>query len=341
MHRCLQLAAQGLGTAAPNPIVGAVLVHDDVVIGEGFHQRPGGPHAEVVCLNSVQKERQHLIEDATLYVSLEPCSHHGRTPPCTDLVLKHKIKRVVIGCADPFEKVRGTGIAKLHQGGVEVTQNILDKECVFANRRFFATHIHHRPYIILKWAQTADGFIGTGSAKRLRISNALTNRLVHKWRSEEAAIMVGTNTALFDDPSLTTRHWPNRNPLRIVVDRHLRLPGILKMFNDGLPVWVLTAKQHTSKGNVHYHSVTDTDPHTFAQLLQHQGLQSVLVEGGRALLQSFIDAGLWDECRIITAGDAFAGKGTTAPTGIATNFAQVEQFDNNCIATIYNPTFAF
>lgn len=339
MQRCLQLAAQGQGTAAPNPVVGAVLVHDGLVIGEGFHHHPGGPHAEVVCVASVKKEQRSLIQDATLYVSLEPCSHHGRTPPCTDLILKEGIRKVVVGCTDPNEKVNGKGIAILKSAGVEVLQNVLENECVFANRRFFTIHSLQRPYIILKWAHTADGFIGTGTKERLRISNEAANRLVHKWRSQEAAIMIGTNTAILDNPSLTARHWPGKNPVRIVIDKKLRVPQSLQLFNDGLPTWVVTTEKKEASGLVVYHQIENTNPQTVVSLLQQQNIQSVFVEGGRTLLQSFIDAGLWDECRIITAQQTFTGKGVPAPTGIDATNAQLQHLGNNSIATIYNTNF--
>ncbi|HEY2720248.1 MAG TPA: bifunctional diaminohydroxyphosphoribosylaminopyrimidine deaminase/5-amino-6-(5-phosphoribosylamino)uracil reductase RibD, partial [Chitinophagaceae bacterium] len=224
MHRCLDLARLGAGHVAPNPMVGAVLVHDERIIGEGYHQQYGGPHAEPNCIASVKKEEQHLISESILYVSLEPCAHYGKTPPCADLIIKNKIPRVVIGCFDPFEEVNGKGIEKLKGAGIDVLVGILEHECKKLNKRFFLYYQQHRPYIILKWAQSSNQKIGAGAGNRTYISNEFTNRLVHKWRSEEAAILVGTNTALQDDPELTTRSWIGNNPRRLVMDMDLKLP---------------------------------------------------------------------------------------------------------------------
>ena len=251
MHRCLELAGHGSGYVSPNPMVGAVLVHSGRIIGEGYHQRYGQAHAEVNCIDSVSETDRRLIGESTLYVSLEPCAHFGKTPPCTDLIIKHKIPKCVVGCRDPFKEVDGKGIEKLRAAGVHVEVGVLEKECKELNKRFFTFHTEHRPYIILKWAQTGDGFIAgplnpsaswrrtfedSGETKviqeRLLISNEYSNRLVHKWRSEEASILVGTNTALLDDPELTTRLWTGPSPVRIVLDMNLRLPSSLKMFND-------------------------------------------------------------------------------------------------------------
>src|SRR5258706_4656586 len=247
MYRCLQLAAPGAGYVAPNPMVGAVLVHNGRIIGEGYHQHYGEAHAEVNCIN--QAALSGLIDtipESTLVVSLEPCTHFGKTPPCADLIIKHKIPKVVIGCRDPFGEVNGKGIEKLKAAGIEVEQGVLEKECIDLNKRFFVFHTQHRPYIILKWAETADGFIAPSlpaapsinlwrpmegrieedsTSRRLLISNEYTDRVVHKWRSEEAAILVGTNTVENDNPELTTRLWPGNSPVRLVVDMNLRLPS--------------------------------------------------------------------------------------------------------------------
>ncbi|HVS95811.1 MAG TPA: bifunctional diaminohydroxyphosphoribosylaminopyrimidine deaminase/5-amino-6-(5-phosphoribosylamino)uracil reductase RibD, partial [Puia sp.] len=209
MRRCLQLARLGAGHVAPNPMVGAVLVFEDRVIGEGYHRRYGGPHAEPECIASVAEPDKTLIGRSTLYVSLEPCAHHGKTPPCADLIVRMGISRVVIGCRDPFPEVNGKGIERLRAAGVEVQTGILEDECVRLNKRFFTFHLEDRPFIVLKWAQTARGFIAhsRAGAERLRISNEITDRLVHKWRSEEASILVGPRTAVLDDPALTVRLW--------------------------------------------------------------------------------------------------------------------------------------
>jgi len=323
MQRCLQLACQGSGYVAPNPMVGAVLVHNGNVIGEGFHQNYGWPHAEVNCINSVMEENKPFISQSTLYVSLEPCSHFGRTPPCTDLIIKNKIPRVVIGCSDPFKEVDGKGIEKLGAAGVEVISGILEDECKELNKRFITFHTLHRPYIILKWAQTEDGKIASHptpspsgeGAKRLFISNEYSNRLVHKWRSEEASILVGTNTALLDDPELTTRLWPGPSPVRLVVDTDLKLPSSLKIFNGEVKTIVFNTIKHDEESNPQYYQVTEDVSlvHQIANALYQLKIQSVIVEGGAKLIQSFIDEGIWDEARSVTNSELRVQSGLPAP----------------------------
>jgi diaminohydroxyphosphoribosylaminopyrimidine deaminase/5-amino-6-(5-phosphoribosylamino)uracil reductase len=330
MHRCLQLAKLGEGRVAPNPMVGAVLVHEDRIIGEGYHQVFGQAHAEVNCINSVAEKDIPLIPKATLYVSLEPCAHFGKTPPCADLIIKHRIPKVVIGCRDAFAKVNGKGIEKLEAAGIEVKVGMLEDECLAFNKRFFTFHKERRPYVVLKWAQTGDGKISASTnvdrPSRLLISNEFTNRLVHKWRSEEAAILVGTNTALFDDPELTTRLWPGNNPVRLVTDMNLRLPESLKLWNGNTPTIVFNLHQHTlpfektypgdlKNIGVGYYQVTD-DVSLVQQMLNalyQMNIQSVLVEGGAQLLQSFIDDGSWDEARTISNEHLIIGDGLPAP----------------------------
>jgi diaminohydroxyphosphoribosylaminopyrimidine deaminase/5-amino-6-(5-phosphoribosylamino)uracil reductase len=316
MQRCLQLAKAGAGYVAPNPMVGAVLVHNHRIIGEGYHRLYGGPHAEVNCINSVKEEDRHLVPQSTLYCSLEPCAHFGKTPPCADLIVAQKIPRVVIGCRDPFKQVNGKGVEKLLAAGVEVTLNVLEQEALQLNKRFITFNTQHRPYIILKWAQTANGKIaGDDAGQRLLISNAYTNRLVHKWRSEEAAILVGTNTALFDDPSLTTRLWTGPHPVRLVVDMNLRLPASLQLFNGKVKTIVFNTLQHSVHNNLVYYQVThDVElVHQVVHALYQLKIQSVLVEGGARLLQSFIDEGLWDEIRMITGNETVVAAGLPAP----------------------------
>ncbi len=301
MHRCLQLAQLGSGLTAPNPLVGAVLVYEGQVIGEGYHQQFGGPHAEPNCIDSVKEKNKALIPSSTLYVSLEPCSHFGKTPPCADLIIRHKIPRVVIGCRDPFTEVNGKGIEKLLSTGVQVTVGILEKECRQLNKRFFTFHTKHQPFIILKWAQTANRKIAAGNSDRLLISNEYSNRIVHKWRSEEAAILVGTNTALQDDPLLTNRYWKGPSPIRLVLDRNLRLPSSLQLFHL-YPTVVFNNTRNEQKGTVHYYQLPDDGsvPQQLLKAIYALNIQSVLIEGGPTLLQSFIDEGLWNEARIIT-----------------------------------------
>ena len=315
MQRCIELARQGAGSVAPNPMVGAVLVHNGLIIGEGYHRLYGQAHAEVNCIRSVAPEQQHLLPQSVMYVSLEPCAHWGKTPPCADLIIEKKIPEVVIGCRDPFKEVNGKGIEKLQAAGVKTTVGVLEQACRELNSRFFTFHTQRRPYIILKWAQTADGRMGSGDDARLLISNEYSNRLVHKWRSEEAAILTGTNTALFDDPSLTTRLWKGNNPLRLVVDMDLRLPASLQLFNGKVRTIVFNTLRHEERDNLLYYQVTrDT---SFIDQLTHalyaMNIQSVLVEGGARLLQSFFDAGVWDEARIITNHALHQPAGLPAP----------------------------
>ena len=232
MNRCLQLAELAAGNVSPNPMVGAVLVYEDKIIGEGYHEKYGEAHAEVNYINSVKENQEHFIDKSTLYVSLEPCAHYGKTPPCADLIIKNNIKKVIIGCKDIYKEVAGRGIKKLQDAGVETVTGVLEKACFELNKRFFTFHERYRPYIILKWAQSVNGKTGAKNSDRLLISNDYTNRLVHKWRSEEASILIGTNTALKDNPSLTTRLWQGKNPVRIIIDRELQLPSKLNVFNN-------------------------------------------------------------------------------------------------------------
>lgn len=324
MHRCLQLAALGAGNVAPNPMVGSVLVYEDRVIGEGYHSQYGQAHAEVNCIASVKEKDKPLIPKATLYVSLEPCAHWGKTPPCADLIVANKIPKVVIGCRDPFPQVNGKGIEKLQAAGVEVSLGVLEPECRELNKRFFTFHTKHRPYIFLKWAQSGNQKIGSTKSERVFISNEYSNRLVHKWRSEEAAILVGTNTALNDNPQLGSRHWPGKNPLRLVIDMNLRLPHSLQLFDESITTIVFNKHQHSLpfekitlaelKG-VQYYQVTEDVSlvHQVLNGLYHLGVQSVLIEGGARLLQTFIDEEAWDEARIITNAQLTINDGLPAP----------------------------
>ncbi len=324
IHRCLQLAAAGAGNTAPNPMVGAVLVYQDRIIGEGYHEKNGGPHAEVNCLNSVAAENKSLIPESTIYVSLEPCAHFGKTPPCADLIIKNNIRKVVIGVRDPFPEVDGKGIEKLQRAGIEITTGILEREAREINRRFFRFHQSKRPYIILKWAQTADRIIGDTN-KRLMISGQATNLLVHRWRAEEAAILVGANTALRDDPLLTTRLWPGKNPVRIVLDPQCRLPLDLRVFN-GESETVIFNNSRSDK-NFHGEWIMLSDTADFiselCDNLYLRNIQSVLIEGGADTLNRFIAAGTWDEARTITATKTFAGSGISAP--VQAGFLHIHQ----------------
>jgi diaminohydroxyphosphoribosylaminopyrimidine deaminase/5-amino-6-(5-phosphoribosylamino)uracil reductase len=315
MQRCIQLATLGAGSVAPNPMVGALLVYGNRIIGEGYHQQYGQAHAEVNCINSVAVEDKCLIEKSTLYCSLEPCSHFGKTPPCADLIIQNKIPAVVIGCGDSFQQVDGKGIQKLREAGIKVVTPVLEKEALNLNERFFTFHTHKRPFVILKWAQTANGYIGNNDNSRLLISNEFTNRQVHKWRSEEAAILVGTNTALQDDPTLTTRLWQGNHPVRLVIDKTLRLPQTLHLFDGSVQTIVFNTIQQSEQNHLLYYKIK-SDQSLVAQMMEalyQQDIQSVLVEGGSKLLQSFIDEDYWDEARVITNTNLEIREGIKAP----------------------------
>ena len=297
IFRCIQLARNGAGNVSPNPMVGAVVVYNGKIIGEGYHIHYGKAHAEVNAISSVKDKS--LLKHSTLYVSLEPCSHYGKTPPCADLIIEKQIPRVVVGCKDPFSQVAGRGIDKLVKAGIEVKVGVLEKECKELIKRFTIFHALHRPYILLKWAESADGYIDkirTGG-KPVVLSSPLTSMLTHKKRSEADAIMIGSRTALLDNPSLTVRNWKGKNPIRILIDKHLSLPSKLHLFDQQVKTIVFTAKQKESSQELEYITI-DFSLNILPQIMDHlyrKGIQSVLVEGGAVLLQSFIDLGLWDE----------------------------------------------
>ena len=296
MRRAIQLAKLGLGNTAPNPCVGSVIVHNNIIIGEGFHQKYGTPHAEVNAINSVKPEDRFLLSKSTIYVTLEPCFHYGKTPPCVDLIIKNNLKRVVIGCEDPNPKVAGQSIKKLRNLGIEVRVNVLDKECRAVAKRFMTYFTKKRPYIILKYAQSVDGFIGKKN-EQVWITGQQTKRLVHKWRHEEAAIVIGTNTALIDNPTLTNRLWFGTQPLRLVIDRGGILSSDLNILNNDAPFKVVKSSNLSE----------------LLDILYGLKVSSLIVEGGAALLNSFIEHNLWDEARVFT-GDCLLKDGIKAPT---------------------------
>lgn len=315
MLRCIELAKKGIPDASPNPTVGAVIVYNGKIIGEGYHRKCGGPHAEVNAVNSVKDKS--LLSESTIYVTLEPCSHYGKTPPCADMLIRNKLKRVVIGCIDPFSKVHGNGIKKLKDAGIDVTIGVCESECRELIKKFTTFHTNKRPYIILKWAQSSDGFIDKlrTSGEPIIISNPFTQILVHKMRSECDAIMIGTNTALLDNPSLTTRKWAGNNPVRIVFDRSLRLPKNLKIFDRTAKTIIFTEKNvQNSNDNIEYVKINYEEDilYTSMKKLYERNIQSLLVEGGAKLLQSFINNGLWDET-IIETGKITINNGIKAP----------------------------
>lgn len=302
MERCLQLAQLGAGKVSTNPMVGCVIVHNGVIIGEGYHRAYGQAHAEVNAITAVIDKS--VLPQSTLYVTLEPCSHYGKTPPCADLITAHKLQRVVIGTTDTFSLVAGKGIEKLKNAGIEVTVGVLENECRYQNRRFFCFNEKKRPYVVLKWAQTSDGFIGrlpTENALDKRISNAETDIWVHRLRTEEDAILVGKNTALLDNPSLTARLWQGKNPVRVLIDRKLEVPKTFNIFKGDERVIVFNELIESEDHNVEYCKIDFEQP-LIPQVLEglyKNNIQSILIEGGGATLQQFIDAGLWDEVFVI------------------------------------------
>ncbi len=322
INRCIELAKNGLGNTYPNPLVGSVIVYNDQIIGEGWHKKAGEPHAEVNAINSVIDKS--LLSKATIYVSLEPCSHFGKTPPCADLIVTHKISNVVIGTVDPNEKVAGKGIAKLLDAGINVTVGILEEACNDLNKRFFTFHQKKRPYIILKWAETADGYIAP--SKRLNqvqhdelkpvwITNKYSRQLVHKWRAEEQAILVGTQTVLDDNPSLTTRDFSGNNPVRIVLDKSGKIDAKFHVKDNTIKTIFLTENNDfiASENCIYERCLFDENliENALTILAKHQ-IQSIIIEGGSKTIQSFIDKNSWDEARIFQGKSMFE-KGIKAP----------------------------
>ena len=316
LKRCIQLAKNGLGTTYPNPLVGSVIVYENQIIGDGWHKKAGESHAEVNAINSVKDKS--LLSKATIYVSLEPCSHFGKTPPCSDLIIEHKIPNVVIGTLDPNEKVAGKGIQKLILAGHNVTIGVLDEECLELNKRFFTFHQKKRPYIILKWAETADGFIAPKNKdeqKPVWITNQYSRQLVHKWRTEEQAILVGTQTVLDDNPSLNVRDWEGNHPVKIILDRQNRLPENLTVFNSTEKTIIFSQSKRSFNNENCQTEVINFEGNLVQEicnnLFQHN-IQSVIIEGGARTLQTFIDENLWDEARVFKGKNAFK-EGTKAP----------------------------
>lgn len=323
IQRCIELAKNGLGTTYPNPMVGSVIVYNDMIIGEGWHKKAGEPHAEVNAINSVKDKS--LLQKATIYVSLEPCSHFGKTPPCCDLIIKNKIPNVVIGSVDPNIKVAGNGIKKLIEAGVNVTVGVLETECYDLNKRFFTFHQKKRPYIILKWAQTKDGFIAPIEKleqKPVWITNPYSRQLVHKWRTEEQAILVGTQTVIDDNPKLDARDWFGNNPIRLVIDQNNRIPKDSHIFDNQTKTIIFSKiKTEIAEENTIF-EVIDFEQNIAQQIiviLYKYQIQSVIIEGGKQTLQTFIDANLWDEARIFISNSRF-NTGTKAPKLLLKDF---------------------
>jgi diaminohydroxyphosphoribosylaminopyrimidine deaminase/5-amino-6-(5-phosphoribosylamino)uracil reductase len=316
IKRCIELAKNGLGTTYPNPMVGSVIVHNGKIIGEGWHRKSGEAHAEVNAINSVKDKS--LLSKATIYVSLEPCSHFGKTPPCCDLIIKHNIPDVVVGTIDPNSKVAGSGIKKLRENGVNVTVGVLEKECHELNKRFFTFHNSNRPYIILKWAQSQDGFIAPpAKAKKgpVWVSNSFSRQLVHKWRSEEQAILVGTTTVLDDNPKLDVRDWSGNNPIRVVLDRTGKISSDYFVRDGKTKTIIITEEENLtfSENCIYENAIFDNQlTKKIVHILHKYGIQSIIIEGGKQTLQGFIDDNLWDEARVFT-GNIHLKDGTKAP----------------------------
>jgi diaminohydroxyphosphoribosylaminopyrimidine deaminase/5-amino-6-(5-phosphoribosylamino)uracil reductase len=318
MRRCLELAELGIGYISPNPMVGAVVVHKGLIIGEGYHHKYGEAHAEVNAINQVIAKFDNsaeLLKESTIYVSLEPCAHYGKTPPCSDLIIKHNILKVVVGCRDPFDQVNGKGIEKLEAAGIEVITGVLEDECKWLNRRFFTRVQKQRPYIILKWAQTTDGFFAPENGSQHWITGPEARKLVHQWRGEEDAILVGKNTAMIDNPQLNVRYGNGKSPKRVVIDRKLELNKSLHLFDQSVETFIFNEITTDVDAKNKYIALEDFEryvPQYILFQLYLQDIQSIIIEGGAFTLNKFIEAGLWDEARIFT-GENNLNKGIPAP----------------------------
>lgn len=311
MQRALELAALGRGCVSPNPMVGCVIVHEGQIIGEGWHQNYGEAHAEVNAVQSVKDPA--LLKEATIYVSLEPCAHHGKTPPCADMLISHQVKKVVIGAFDTNPLVGGKGIERMRQAGIEVVTDVLEAQSRDLNRRFFTAIEKHRPYIILKWAQTADGFVARKNYDSKWISNEQSRQLVHQWRAQEDAILVGPQTARYDNPRLNVRGIKGQNPLRLLVDRKLSVAGDLHFFDGSQPTLIYNCLKEESNEGLNYVKLDQEDfLLNLLKDLNKRKIQSLIVEGGAGILNAFIAAGLWDEARIFKSANQFE-EGISAP----------------------------
>ena len=343
IQRCLELAKKGIGTTRPNPSVGAVIVCKNKIIGEGFTSPYGGPHAEVNAINSVQN--QDLLKEATIYVTLEPCSHHGKTPPCADLIINKEIPNIVIGCVDTNSLVAGKGIERLKKAGRNVTVGVCEEACKEHHKRFFTVQNKKRSYVILKWAETKDGFIAPltkEEQKPVWISNKYSQQLVHKWRSEEHTILVGTNTVIADNPSLTVRSWSGNNPIRIVIDKTLRISTEATVFDGNIKTIIITEKKEDKrekrkeKQNVIYETIDFSSQiaKQICEVLHKHQIQSVIIEGGAQTLQTFINENLWDEAKVFI-GDINIKEGIKRPVFNAKPSSE-EKIDNDILRIYRN-----
>ncbi len=342
MQRCFELAALGIGQVSPNPMVGCVIVHQDQIIGEGYHQKFGEAHAEVNAIQDVftrfGEDAHALLKQSTAYVSLEPCAHFGKTPPCADLLIRHQLKAVVIGNADPFETVNGKGIIKLEAAGISVKVGVLHKECAYLNRRFFTRIQKQRPFIILKWAQTADGYFAPIDQSQRWITGSDAKTLSHHWRGQEDAILIGKNTALVDNPALTNRLTDGKNPIRIVVDKNLTIPIKFQVYNSEAKTIIFNELKTAVNGNIHFIQIEDMHCY-LAQKIAFQlylmDIQSVIIEGGINMLDQFIAANLWDEARIFTSTTTW-GNGRLSPV-IKGNNIENRAVGNDVLHILSNP----
>lgn len=338
IQRCIELANKALGKTYPNPLVGSVIVYNDRIIGEGFHQKAGEPHAEINAINSVKDEDHHWIPESTMYVSLEPCAHFGKTPPCALKIVELGFKKVVIGAMDSHDKVNGKGKKIISDAGIEVVSGVLENECRLLNKRFFTYHERKRPFIILKWAQSADGFMDK-DFKPFQISNALSKQYVHQMRSEEHAILVGKNTALHDNPSLTVREIEGRNPIRILIDFNLEVPENSNIYNDEAKTFIFNSIKNSEEKNLKFIKIEKENSinQILAKLYELQ-IQSVIIEGGRFTLQQFISQNLWDEAVIFRNPSLNLENGTQAPEFNCIP-QKTEHLRDTEVLFFYNPAF--
>lgn len=339
LKRCLELARLGAGSVSPNPMVGSVIVCDDQIIGEGYHKVFGEAHAEVNAIRNVFEkydDAKEMLKKSTIYVNLEPCSHFGKTPPCADLIISNEIPRAVIGCRDPFPAINGKGIEKLRNAGVEVIENILTEESLNLNIRFFTRINKQRPYIILKWAETANGYFASLDGSQKWISSPEAKQLVHQWRSEEDAVLVGKNTALADNPRLNVREYHGRNPIRIVIDRRLELPNELNIFDQTQDTIIFNQLKTEIIGRIKFLELENFDilPQLIAYQLYLMDIQSLIVEGGKETLDLFIKAGLWDEARVFVSPDNWE-EGMVAPQ-LNKNFFETQNIGPDILKTYQN-----
>ena len=333
MKRCLELAELGNGNVSPNPMVGCVIVSGGKIIAEGYHQQFGKEHAEVNAINAVLTRfgvhSAALLKKATVYVNLEPCAHFGKTPPCADLLIQHAVERVVVGNRDPFPGVNGKGLEKLKNAGIKVQHGVLNEECLQLNKRFFTRINQQRPFIILKWAKTANGYFAPKNTIQQWISGPLAKKLVHKWRTEEDAILIGKQTGLADNPQLDAREWSGKNPVRIIIDRKLEIPLNYHLYNDKAKTVVLNEIKTDVLGNIHFIQMEDMHyylPQKIAYQLYLMDIQSIIIEGGANVLNQFISAGLWDEARVFHSGNNWE-TGVLSPeiNGKVVSFTSVDQ----------------